>query len=386
MKTAHLVEYPNVEMIIKSARVFQKNSLLYIDYRVNTPYRTDGKDRTRFSTGEKATRRAFQRIDREKYTLSLTHYLEATTLLDGANLLLETIALEALEEGRHNRQSDVQNDYLTIYEKFIQPHFGKSVLRDIKVSHIKAWKTDLLTKQNLSKARFIKYFRTLNFIFKYALENEIIDKNPVSLVDKKSKLFSKSKKNLDNLYYTAKEAEAMLANSTGWFHVMLMVYLHTGMRSGEGLALKFSDIDFENNTITIQRSIRKCKLKDSTKTGEDRVVLLSQPLQKSLLAYKEVSSSIWLFPNPKTDNPYCEPQSIVKKHFKPLLKKCGIEYLSFYCLRHTFASLSAQKNIPMSIISKQLGHSKISTTLDFYVKHNLISKDNDIHIFDSLYT
>jgi integrase len=105
-----------------------------------------------------------------------------------------------------------------------------------------------------------------------------------------------------------------------------------------------------------------------------------------LLAYqKSCSSTLWLFPNPKTGMPYYEANSITKWYFKPLLEQCGIEYKTFYALRHTFASLSAQKNIPMSIISKQLGHKKISTTMDFYVKHNLLSDGTDMHIFDTLY-
>ena len=92
-----------------------------------------------------------------------------------------------------------------------------------------------------------------------------------------------------------------------------------------------------------------------------------------------------MFPNLKTGKPYYEANSITRWYFKPLLKKLGIEYKTLYALRHTFASLSAQRNIPMSAIQKQLGHKKLSTTLDFYIKHDLLAEENDIDIFDKLY-
>ncbi len=381
-----MVEHPQMDGIIKSARLFEKNGMIHIDYRVNTHYKKDGKERCRFSTGEQSTRRAMQRLERDKYALALAHYLETTTLMDGVNLTVDDVALDAINSDRSNRQEDTQNDYLTIYHVYIKPFFGKKILRDVKVHDIKRWKDQLLNENELSRGRYIKYHRTLNFIFRYALENEMIDRNPSALVDKKSKLFVSSRRNQTEKYYTSSEVEKMLSESTGWFRVLLVTYLNTGMRTGEGLALKWSDMDFEKRTIIIQRSVRKGRIKEGTKTGEDRVIRMSLPLRDELLAYKKVcKGNIWLFPNEKTGEPYYEANSITTWYFKPLLKKCNIAYRTMYALRHTFASLSVQKNIPMSAIQKQLGHKKLSTTLDFYVKHNLLAEDSNSDIFDKLY-
>ena len=385
-KNKILMEHPNMEAIIKSVRVYKKDTMIHMDYRVNSAYRKDGKDRIRFSTGEVYGKRAMVRVEREKFQRALEHYLENTAIIDEDNLTVGDIALDAINDGRGNRQDDTHNDYLAIYDFYIKSFFETKRLKDVKVLDIKRWKDTLLKANKLSRSRYIKYHRCLNFIFQYALENEMIDRNPASLVDKKSKLFVASKKSLDNKYYTGSEVEAMLTNATGWFKVMLVTYVNTGLRTGEGLALQWSDIDFEKRIITIQRSMRKGKLKETTKTGEDRIIRMSQPLKDELLAYKEFcTSDTWLFPNPKTEKPYYEANSITKWYFKPLLEKCKIEYKTLYALRHSFASLSAQKNIPMSIISKQLGHKKLSTTMDFYIKHNLLSDDNNIDIFDKLY-
>lgn len=381
------VESPNLEHIIKSVRVFEKDGIIYLDYRINSEYKKNGKERTRFSTGEQSTRRSLQRFERDKYASALAHYLETTTVLDEAKLTVGEIALDAINEDRGNRSIEVHKDYLQIYEKHIKPTFQHSVLNDIKVSDVKTWKNKLLETHAMSRSRFLKFARVLNFILKYALENELIDKNPASLVDKKSKLFSKPKRNQSEKYYTSSEAKEMIDKSAGWFRIMLITYLNTGIRTGEGLSLMWSDIDFEKRTITIQRSMRKGILKDGTKTGKDRVIRLPLPLKNELLAYKEIcSSDTWLFPNEKTGKPFYESNSIIKWYFKPLLKACNIEYKTFYALRHTFASLSAQKNIPMSLISKVLGHSSVGVTMTFYIKNNIMADDENSDIFDKLYT
>ncbi len=374
------------EFIIKSARIFQKQGFINIDYRLESQYRLKGKDRVRFSTGEAVTRRALQRIERDKFSLAQSHYSEHEKTTDGSLVTLDDIALKALREDRHNRANDTQKDMETIYEMFIKPKYKHTLLEDIKVSDVKEWKTKLLTGNKLSRSRFIKYFRVFNTILNFGEQNEIISRNVCNLVDKKSKLFAVNKKSLEEKYYTATEVEKMLSNSTGWFRVMLMTYLNTGMRTGEGLALQWKDIDFKNRTITIQRSIRKGKLKEGTKTNGGRVIRMSLPLHDALLEYKEYCNSrIWLFPNPKTGKPYYEANSITKWYFKPLLNRCNIDYRQFYSLRHTFASLSIQKNIPMPIVQKMLGHSDLNTTLKFYVKHDLLAEKNDIDIFDKLY-
>ncbi|WP_333803659.1 site-specific integrase [Sulfurospirillum sp.] len=110
----------------------------------------------------------------------------------------------------------------------------------------------MIESNQLSKSRFNKYYRTFNFIWNYALVNEMIDKNPLTLVDKKSKQFSKSKSDSSQKYYSKDEVQRILENATGWFKAFLTLSFNTGLRTGEALALQWGDIDFENNTITIQ--------------------------------------------------------------------------------------------------------------------------------------
>ena len=183
-----------MDAIIKSVRVFEKNEMIHMDYRVHTSYKKDGKDRTRFSTGELYGKRAMIRVERDKYALSLQHYLDNNTVKDNDNLTVDDIALDALNQGRGDRNLATHTDILSIYKQHIEPYFGDRYLSEVKISDIKTWKFNLLSRRPLSKARYVKYHRCLKFIFQYALENDLVTKNFVDLVDRKSKLFTKSKK------------------------------------------------------------------------------------------------------------------------------------------------------------------------------------------------
>jgi len=378
-----------IDTIIKSVRLFEKDGKIHLDYRVYPEYKIDGKERSRFSTGEANTKRAIQRTERNKFALSLAHFLENNRIATSNDVLtLGDIAMDALQEDRYNRQEDTQKEYERMYEIAIKHVFEKTRLSDIKVSDVKKWKNDLLKSRPLSKARYTKYHRVFSSIFNYAIENELSDKNPVKLMgNKDSKLFTINNKSLDRKYYTRTEVDAMLAHTTGWFKVMLTTLISTGCRTGEIIALHWSDLDFEKKTISIQRSIRKGKLKQGTKTNSGRIILMSKPLKEALQDYmKERISDEWIFPNPKTLRPYYDAKSIIRWKLKPLLKELNIEYITLYACRHSFASLATEQNIPMVVIQKQLGHLRLSTTTDHYIKHDLLNDSSNSTTFDNLYS
>lgn len=148
-----------------------------MDYRLVDEYRKDGKERIRFSLKLDDTPLNMQRTERDKYALALEHFLSNNEVNDG-NYTIDDIALKALNEDRHSRAEDTHNDYLTQVLSTSSLTLAISTLADIKVTDLKAWKNNLIESLKLSKSRFAKYYRTFNFIWNYALVNEMIDKNP----------------------------------------------------------------------------------------------------------------------------------------------------------------------------------------------------------------
>lgn len=374
----------NVDDVINSVRIFEKHSKINLDYRLKEEYICDNIQRVRFSLGIEFTIKNISEIQDKIKDLAFEHYLKVNNIKND-EIYFKDIAFKALEEDKDNRSIDTHNDYLKICEQFILPVFGDMSLNSIKAKNIKAWKNDLLNEKTLSKSRFNKYYRTLNFIIKYAYINELIDKNVMDLVDRKSKKFVNTTTS-STKYYSKDEVQRILKESDGWFKVFISTLFYTGMRTGECLALKWDDIDFIRSTITISRNVRHGRVKNSTKTGIINEIDMAKPLKILILQYQNFAlSSEWLFPSPVTLKPYWEPKTIINTYFKPLLKKLNIEYKTLYATRHSFASIMVENNVPLTYIQKQLGHKRLSTTMDFYVKNGLISKaSRDIRL-DTLY-
>jgi len=371
--------------VLKSVRVFENSKGdCSLDYRLKQEYRSNGKDRIRFSTGKPFTKRNIQQIERDKFSLALNHFLENNELNDG-NVYFKDIAWEAIQEESDNRMADIQQDYESIYNNSIKDTFDGMLLEDIKVSDLKQWKKKLLTDHPMSLSRYKKYHRVMNMIFKYAYINEFLNKNLMDLVDRKSKLFV-TKIKPEHAYYSSKEVKAILGASEGWFKAYLTTLLYSGMRPGESLALQFSDLDFDNHKITLQRSIRHGKLRNSTKTGTINVIDMPEPVKQELLALQRTSKSQkWVFPNPNSLKPFYQPKAIIDAYFKPLLKELDIEYRTLYATRHSFASNMVELGVPLTYIQKQLTHKKLSTTMDYYIKYSNVNENKRDERVDRLF-
>ncbi len=361
--------------IIKSLRIFEKNGNINIDYTVHTQYIKNDKNRTRYSTGIEATKRNLQQIERNMHQLATEHYLKNNTIKSDI-VYFKDIALEAIKEDEHSRTQSTQADYESMFSREIAPIFDNMILEDIKVSHIKSWMKNLLEKRPMSRARYVKHHRVMNFIFKFAFMNEYINKNLMDLVEIKSNLFVESTKDKSKMYYTKDEVNRMIDNATGWFKVMLQVLLHTGMRTGEAISLRFTDFNFSDNTIFLQRSKRNGKLSNRLKTQKSATVRMSNNLKTIIQEYQAISTSQWLFPSSRTQEPFYGSGNLVKTYFKPLLKRLDIEYKTLYATRSTYASLLFAEDVPMVYIQKQLRHKQLSTTMDIYTRNGLINTSN----------
>ena len=360
---------------VKSVRVFQKNGKLYLDY-----YLTSG-ERVRTSTGMLDTKHNRLVVEKGKFSLAQEHY-EKNRSAD-VQTLFKDIALEALQSSAEHREPDTQFDYENLLKSSLLPAFGNKKIGDILPKDIEVWKKKVI-QTGISKSRFHKHWSTLSMIMKYLHRNRMITENPLTFVDRNSKAF-KAQKDSSRKYYTDKEVFAILNGAQGWFRAFVHVLFLTGMRTSEGLALSWEDIDFEAKKITIRHSVKKGIIK-GTKTGIVRQVDMSTTLYNELLIhYDKRISDTYLFPSSKTMKPYHGTNSVVRNNFKPLLKDLGIEYKTLYASRHSYASNLILKNAPLSYVQSALGHTKLSTTM-VYVKNGLIDGDEMRPILDSMYS
>jgi len=147
------------------------------------------------------------------------------------------------------------------------------------------------------------------------------------------------------------------------------------MRPGEAAALQWTDFDFTNRKILVERAYSAGEL-GTTKTDGVRTVDMSQELATALTAlYKQREAQTlkegWhevpemVFVN-AAGNPTDE--SRVRKRFARVLKKAEITGHRLYDLRHTFATQLLAKGAPITYVAAQLGHARPSTTLQWYAR------------------
>jgi len=240
-------------------------------------------------------------------------------------------------------------------------------LDKIKPSDIQLWQNSLLKKLKPRRVRNIR--ATFNTVFGDALRDEIIIKNPISMV-KTPKLDK-----IEVKAFSFEEMKKIIGVASGEMKAFTALGFFTGMRSGEMIGLRWDDIDFTKKEISIKRAIKMGtvstpKTKNSVRTIDIIDNLLPYLKEQYKLTGKHKS---YVFLN-KDDEHYYDIKRIRDSKWKKLLKECDIEYRTIYQMRHTFATVMIENKEDILWVSNMLGHSDSSMTLQMYAKYR--KRDN----------
>lgn len=153
-----------------------------------------------------------------------------------------------------------------------------------------------------------------------------------------------------------------------WTFALVELALATGCRRGELLALEWSDIDLESHTISISKSLEQTKAgvrKKSTKSGKPRIMTVPEIAIRALAEHrKTVPQAQLVFLD--TNNAYRRPDSVSKVIMKRL-RKAGLDAGTLHTLRHTHATHLLSRGVPITVISKRLGHASADITARIYL-------------------
>ena len=147
--------------------------------------------------------------------------------------------------------------------------------------------------------------------------------------------------------------------------------LNTGLRPGEALALTRADVDLKKKTVKVRKTYleKEKKIQYSTKTEASRRTVPIPDDTVSLLREYMLKQ-----PKKKPEDPLFQTStgkrptpSYLRKRFKYAGEAINCEWVNLHTMRHTFASRLFAKGIDIKVISKLLGHAKVSTTYDIYV-------------------
>lgn len=168
--------------------------------------------------------------------------------------------------------------------------------------------------------------------------------------------------------FTPEELVLIYANCTQAWANQLNFEVSTGLRTGELIALRTNDVDWDKNRICVRRSLSRDVLKD-TKTGKARWVDLSQVAIQALKAQIELLEAPdgWLFPNPNTKQRWSSANTL-NKRWTTILARAGVRYRRFYQLRHTYGSMMLSAGENVLYVAGQMGHTDWTMLLKVYAR------------------
>ena len=155
-----------------------------------------------------------------------------------------------------------------------------------------------------------------------------------------------------------------------YWHDFFYVEIMTGLRRGEICGIKWSDINFDEGTLSIKRSVGRMQgvgvVVGETKTGAGVRKIIMPPSVKALLEKKRTEAiNEWVFPHYTNPSEPLHPDSAYNK-LKTLLKNADLPLIRFHDLRHTFATHAMKGGVDAKTLSGLLGHTDASFTLDTY--------------------
>lgn len=284
------------------------------------------------------------------------------------------------------KESSTYN-YKSQYDNHLAPIIGNMKLKDITTPRI----TELMQSYDLNPNTVKKIYVVLQSIFTCGVEQGFIRDTPCKHV-----ILPKRKKTMKPTLDEKQTKEFLaLLEVKKWdadLKAIIKVLLYTGMRSGECLGLSWSDIDFENRSISINHNLADIGGKHFLTTPKTessiRVIGMSQALYDILKAHKEWQDKLIRDLGTKFAHPEMvftsslgnyKDRSCLNTSFKRFVKGTKFDFLTLHSLRHCNATLLLNSGVDIKIVSEHLGHSGIEVTANVYAD---VLKSSKIKVAD----
>lgn len=303
------------------------------------------------------------------------------------------------------------NVRIKTYEKYesslrcyVKPVIGHIIITKIKAPDIQRLLNNMgdsagRKKQGLSSFTVRMTRRYLSMAFDKAIEVGLISRNMVKatspprllkeeirpLSEEQAELLLKTAKSGEYIYYGCKQQQKPDLSTkylTPMAYMVVLLTLNTGMRLGEVVGLKWVDIDFEGNSVRVNRAVvtssHGVHFEEPKTKGSRRTIRLPSKIMQAFECYQKEQEKYAELLGDKFDNdkdlvfPNAagKPMNTVNftnRYFKRMIGQSGIDKaFSFHDLRHTHATLLLKKGVNIKVISERLGHSSIQLTLDTY--------------------
>jgi integrase len=314
------------------------------------------------------------KADARRYLTKIQRELDTRSFVEPSRRPVGEYLQEWLESAVRPRvRPNTLADYSGLIARYINPAIGARRLGDLSALEIQRLYTGM--QQRTLSARTIRYTHSvLHGALDQAVKWRMLARNPAKLVN----LPRLDRREMRSL--TAEEAGSLLdASAKTPLHALWVLLLSTGIRPGEALGLKWSDIF--GDRIRIQRALVRpargnWQLAEPKTHRARRVVTLPPSSLRALQSYRATqledrlrAGPLWsdldlIFTNQR--GAPLDYRVVVRRHFKPLVAAAGLGKLRPYDLRHSCATLLLSAGENVKVVSERLGHASAALTLDVY--------------------
>lgn len=274
-----------------------------------------------------------------------------------------------------------QSDYRRIIYKYIIPGLGDHTLDTLRRSTFDGFYGDLL-EQGMKKSYIIYIHRVLRKALEDAVDDRTLLYNPAA----NAKLPRVDKKNHRRSPLTVEETNRLVETAMQTpLGPLVFTAVKVGLRQGELFALQWEDIDWNQRQIHVRRNVQRVKMEIDSKAvltfsspksaSGNRIINIGSKTLDMFQEQMEIVTQLrvmagdrWqeyhlVFPSSvgTPRNP-----SVFTKMFHKLLESAGVPKIKFHDLRHLAASIMLNNGVPSLVVSRILGHSSPSTTINLY--------------------
>jgi integrase len=277
---------------------------------------------------------------------------------------------------KHTVRQRTYERYESIARVHVKPAVGRVKLKALTPAHARA-----LYRQKLDSGlspRTVNYIHvTLHKALSQAVSDGLVQRNAAQVKaprPEKPEIKPLSPEQARKLIATAQDTGDRYA-------ALYVVALHTGLREGEMLGLRWEDIDLNtaNPTLRVRRTLSETRTGhkfELPKSGKGRSIKLPRKATEALRSHwekqaetKQRLGSLWqdnglVFPT--TTGTTTRATNLLGRHFKPLLKQAGLPEIRLHDLRHTCATILLMAGKHPKFVQEMFGHASISITLDTY--------------------
>jgi len=252
---------------------------------------------------------------------------------------------------------NTQKCYRGAFDKHVRPRWGNEFVDSVRTMAVQDW-LDNYPHSRQVKAHIRRY---LHILFNQAVRWELLDRNPITLVQQSGKRLKTPRA------LSLEEFKAYLAELREPHKTMVLVATGLGLRACELLVLIWSDIDFERLTISIQRSIVAGEINSTKTTASERVLPLDPGLAEILLQHKARSTftadTDFVFAGPT--GKWLWKDGLLAVHLKPAAVRAKIGNVGWHTLRHTYRAMLKRNGTALEVQKELMRHSDLKILLTY---------------------